>query len=129
MNIKEVAIEMMKLLKLHPIVIDDFNNEHKINRSETSLALLYWLTEEEQEMVNEFEQKHRDTLVYHIIKTYTLDFGVVYDLLYVTANEVEWPLYREDLKDNLVLSYTVTEFAESGLIQIKSINGGLVRTS
>ena len=48
-------------------------------------------------------------------------------LLYVTPYEDDWTLEREDLKNNLVMSYSVTEFAECGLIKIKCINGGLAR--
>ena len=127
MEIKEQAIELMKLLKLHPNVIKEFKDENKLNRSESGLGILYWLTDEEKEIVRDFEQTNPDKLVYHLIKTETSDFGTIYDLLYVTSYEEEWQLNRENLKDNLVMSYTVTEFAECGPIKIKCINGGLAR--
>lgn len=117
----------MKLLQLHPNVINDFKNENKLNRSEHGLGILYWLTDEEKQLVSNFENEHRGYLVYHVIKTETVDFGTVYDFLYVTPCENEWQLEREDLKINLVMSYTITEFAECGLIKIKKINGGLAR--
>ena len=60
-------------------------------------------------------------------KTNTTDFGVVYDLLYITENPEDWNLYKDYMKDNLVLSYSVTPFPESGLIKVKCVNGGLVR--
>ena len=91
------------------------------------MGILYWLDEEEQKLVDEFQNQNEGTLVYHVIKTHTLDFGVVYDLLFITENENEWESQREELKDDLVLSHTITCFPESGLIQIKRINGGLVR--
>ena len=34
---------------------------------------------------------------------------------------------KANLKDNLVLSHTITPFPESGLISVRCINGGLVR--
>ena len=127
-DMKEYAIELMKLLKLHPNVIKEFKKENKLNRSETNLGLLYWLNEYEEKIVQKFEQENPDKMVYHLIKTHTKDFGIVYNLLYVTANPEEFEQAKIDLKDNLVLAYVTTEYKECGLIQIKSINGGLVRT-
>lgn len=123
----EEAIKRMEILKLHPNVIKEFKEEHKLNRSESKLGILYWLTDEEQEIVTDFEKKHKGSMVYHIIKTLTQYFGVVYDLLYITEDTEDWKIDREYLKENLVLSYTVTQFAECGYIQVKCINGGLAR--
>lgn len=127
-DMKEYAIELMKLLKLHPNVIKEFKKENKLNRSETNLGLLYWLNEDEEKIVQKFEQENPDKMVYHLIKTHTKDFGIVYNLLYVTTNPDDFEQAKIDLKDNLVLAYVTTEYKECGLIQIKSINGGLVRT-
>ena len=127
LSIKEEAIERMKLLQLHQNVIDEFTRENKIKKSETIYWILYWLDDEEKKLVDEFQNENEGTLVYHLIKTHTVDFGIVYDLLFITENEDEWEAQREELKDDLVLSHTITCFPESGLIQIKRINGGLVR--
>lgn len=127
-DMKEYAIELMKLLKLHPNVIREFKDKNKLNRSETNLGLLYWLNADEEKIVKRFEQENPNKLVYHLIKTNTRDFGIVYNLLYVTANQEDLKKAKEDLKDNLVLAYVTTEYQESGLIEVKSINGGLVRT-
>ena len=127
MEIKDEAIKRMKLLQLHQNVIKEFQDENKLNRSEFCKGILYWITDEEQQLVNEFQKEHKGYLVYHIIKTETVDFGTVYDLLYVTPYEDEWSSEREELKDNWIYSYTVTEFAECGPIQVKCINGGLAR--
>ena len=102
-------------------------DENKLNRSEYGYGILFWLEEHEQQLVDEFQNKHKDYLVYHVIKTETRDFGTVYDLLYVSPNEDDWILDRKELKNNLVMSYSVTEFAEFGLIKIRCINGGLTR--
>lgn len=128
LNMKDYAIKLMKLLKLHPNVIKEFKKENKLNRSETNLGLLYWLNEDEEKIVKNFEQENPDKLVYHLIKTNTKDFGIVYNLLYVTASPDEFEQAKIDLKDNLVLAYVTTEYKDSGLIHIKLINGGLVRT-
>ena len=127
MEIKDEAIKRMKLLQLHQNVIKEFQDENKLNRSEFCKGILYWIKDEEQQLVNEFQKEHKGYLVYHIIKTETVDFGTVYDLLYVTPYEDEWSSEREELKDNWIYSYTVTEFAECGPIKVKCINGGLAR--
>lgn len=127
MEIKDEAIKRMKLLQLHPNVIKEFQDENKLNKSEYGKGILYWIKDEEQQLVNEFQKEHKGYLVYHIIKTETVDFGTVYDLLYVTPYEDEWSSEKEELKDNWIYSYTVTEFAECGLIKVKCINGGLAR--
>lgn len=36
------AIERMKILNLHPNVLNEFKNENKINFSEFNLGILYW---------------------------------------------------------------------------------------
>ena len=124
---KEEALRIMKYFKMFPNVIREFKEENKLNKSETRNGILYWLSDEEQNIVNDFEQEHPGTLVYHIVKTVTIDLGIIYDLLYITEDQDDWNSYKDYLKDNLVLSYSVTPFPESGLIKIKSINGGLVR--
>ena len=126
-DIKKEALDRMKLLQLHQNVIKEFLNENKLNRSEFGKGILYWITDEEQQLVNEFQKEHEGYIVYHIIKTETVDFGTVYDLLYVAPYEDEWSLEIEELKDNIVMSYTITEFSECGPIKVKSINGGLAR--
>ena len=42
-------------------------------------------------------------------------------------NIKDWNLYKDYLRDNFILSYSVTPFPESGFIKIKNVNGGLVR--
>ncbi len=124
---KDEAIKLMKALKLHTNVINEFKNENTLNKSETRSGILYWLTDEEKEIVNAFEKENPNALIYHIIKTNTLDFGTIYDLLFVTADDEDKKLYQDYINDNLVLSYSVTPFPESGLIKVKCVNGGLVR--
>ena len=127
MEVKDEAIKRMKLLQLHPNVIKEFQDENKLNKSEYGKGILYWIKDEEQQLVNEFQNEHKGYLVYHIIKTETVDLGTVYDLLYVAPYEDEWSSEREELKDNWIYSYTATEFAECGPIKVKCINGGLAR--
>ena len=126
-TVKDEALRIMKMLNLFPNVIREFKEENKLNKSETRNGILQWLTDEEQEIVNQFQKEHEGTLVYHVILTNTVDFGIIYDLLYITENQEDWNLYKDYLKDDLVLSYSVTPFPEGGLIKVKKVNGGLVR--
>lgn len=126
MTIKDEAIERMEILQLHKNIIEDFKQSNKLNRSENS-GTLYWLTDEEKQLVTTFEKENSGTLVYHIIKTITQDLGIVYDLLYLTEDSEDWSIDREYLKDDLVLSYTITDNSESGFIKIKKTNCGIIR--
>ena len=126
MTIKNEIIDRMELLQLHKNVIEDFRQNNKLNRSE-NFGMLYWLTDEEKQLVKTFEKENAGTIVYHIIKTITQDLEIVYDLLYVTEDIEDWTIDREYLQDDLVLSYTITENPESGFIKIKKINGSLIR--
>lgn len=124
--LKQNGLNMLRFLRVHINAIYDYKNKDKLNRSENQ-GILFWLTEEEQELVNSFEKENLNCKVYHLIKTNSIDFGIVYDLLYVTDEEDFIKKAKEDLKDGLVLSHTITPFPESGLIAVKSTNGGLVR--
>lgn len=120
------GFNMLIELRLYRSVIHDYKYNDRLHRSENN-GILFWLSEEEQELVDTFEQEHSNCKVYHVIKTNTVDFGTVYDLLYVTDEEEFMERAKEDLKDGLVLSHTISPFPESGLIAVESVNGGLVR--
>lgn len=120
------GIKRMQLLKLHNNVINDLKNDGLLNKSEGRLGILYWLDEKEQAMVKEYENQ-RNILVYHVIKTYTLDIGVGYDLLCIIDEKGYWEEERERLKQGYVLSHSISQFNESGDILVKNKNGGLVR--
>ena len=125
-KMKQESITRLKMLKLHKNVIYDFKEEDKLNKSEGRNAIIYWLDDKEQEIVKEFEKVY-NVMVYHVIKTYTRDFGKIYDLLYVDEHENCWDEEKEFIKDGYVRSYTVSPFSESGDICVESKNGGLIR--
>lgn len=125
-EMKQEALNRMKMLLLHQNVINEFKKENKLNKSEGPLGTLYWLDEEEKGMVKEYEEKW-NVLVYHVIKTFTKDMGVIYDLLYIIDEKQYWEREREELKEGLVLSHTKSQFSESGDIFVINVSGGLVR--
>lgn len=127
---KQEAIERMKMLKLFPNIIKEFEKEGIINMSENG-GYLYWLDSDQQAMVDEFEAKH-NALVYHIIHSYT-QFGEMYALLYVSDDEDEWGYDKDDIRCGCILAYVknVTDdmCSEFGSIGVRPQYGGLVRTA
>lgn len=127
---KKEAIERMKILKLFKNVITDFKDDDRLNKSE-DLGFLYWLYDEEEEMVKKFEKEH-ECVVYHVILSRT-NIGTMYSLLYVSLDDEEWDEDREDLQNGQVLAYVVNkaapECSEIGYIGIKPQIGGLVRVA
>lgn len=127
---KKEAIERMKILKLFKNVITDFKDDDRLNKSE-DLGFLYWLYDEEEEMVKEFEKEH-ECVVYHVILSRT-NIGTMYSLLYVSLDDEEWEEDRADLQNGQVLAYVVNktdpECSEIGYIGIKPQIGGLVRVA
>ena len=126
---KEEAIKRMKFLGLSNTVIREFIMENKLNVSE-HCGILYWLSEEEKEMVKTFEKQHNAT-VYHLIKSQVM--GCIHlALLYVSNEKEEWQQDMQDLKEGYtvakVLNLNIPQFSEIGTIGVKSQIGGLIRT-
>lgn len=126
---KQEAIARMKMLKLSPNIIREFDKEGIVNLSENG-GILYWLTSEQQTMVDEFEAEN-NALVYHVIHDFT-EFGELYSLLYVSKYDEEWEYDREDLEYGTALVYVKNMSdevcSEFGSIGIRPQFGGLVRT-
>ena len=126
---KQEAIERMKMLKIYSQAIKEFEKENVINVSEHG-GILFWLDDDQQEMVKQFEEKY-NAVVYHVIHNYT-EFGELYSLLYVSRHENEWDYDRDDIKHNIALSYVINineeSFSEFGSIGIRPQFGGVIRT-
>ncbi len=126
---KQEAIERMKMLKIYSQAIKEFEKENVINVSEHG-GILFWLDNEQQEMVKRFEEKY-NAVVYHVIHNYT-EFGELYSLLYVSQHEQEWDYDKDDIKHDIALCYVVNKdeenFSEFGSIGIKPQYGGVIRT-
>ena len=125
---KTEAIERMKMLKLHSNPIKEFEIEDVINLSEHG-GMLYWLNDEQQKMVKDFEEKY-NAVVYHVIHDYT-EFGEMYSFLYVSDSPNEWEYDRDDLEHGIALVYVKNVnddwCSEFGSIGIRPQFGGLVR--
>lgn len=126
---KAQAVERMKKLGIMEQPVKEFEEEGKLNLSENG-GLLYYLNDDEQKMVDDFE-KENNGLVYHVIKSRTT-IGLMYALLYVSEYLEEWKMDMEDLGAGQALAYVVNmdmpDCSEFGTIGIKPSVGGLIRT-
>lgn len=132
---REEAMERLKALRLHENVVRDFASG-KLNLSERTALIpgnkraifgtLYWLNEDEKKAVEEFETEYT-AVVYHVMK-YNTEFGIQYAMLYVSKNEEEWEMDREDLNNGCGYAFVTDEYVkELGLVGFKESGGGLVR--
>ena len=130
-KMKDEAILRLKLLSVHANVITDFKNNGVLNASENPYGFLYWLTDEEKEIVEKVEKEYGG-MVYHCIRTNT-EYGALLNCLYVSKYEEEWEMERNDLKAGYAFCWvenlSVDWCSEFGTIGIKRLNGGLVRNA
>lgn len=134
---KQEAIARLKMLKVMPNVVKDFEKNGRVYYSERQNkffnAILYWLDNNEKyvEIVKEKERKH-NIMVYHCQLTHT-NFGDLLSLLYVSADEDNWEYERNDIKDGITYCYVANLDSEYdsdwGTIGIAPSQGGVLRTA
>ena len=94
-------------------------------------GFLYWLNDEQKEIVSEFEQEYY-ALVYHVIHNFT-EFGELLTFFYVSDDDEEWEYDRADLKEGYACAYvknlTDDICSEFGSVCFRPQFGGLVRTA
>ena len=126
---KEEAIKRMRAMHIIPDAIKQFKNDDVVMVSEPPLGGLYWLNDEEKEMVSKFEQEN-NALVYLVVRSFT-NLGTMDNIFYVSDYQDEWEMENEDIKDNYafvyVVNYDMPDFSEFGSIAWKSIGGGVLR--
>jgi hypothetical protein len=127
---KKEAIERMKLLKLHPTAIKEFEQTKLLNVSEPPLGSLFWVNKEQEKVVRNFEAEFGG-LVYHIVHSYTT-FGELLNIFYVSEHKEEWEMDRNNILECCACVYvknlTDDDCSEFGYIGFKSVGGGVVRT-
>ena len=96
------ANRRMRILQLHINVRNEFKDEHRINKSDDNMGMLFWLDKEEEEMVKKLEKKY-NFMVYHIIHTLS-NLGETYEILFVSKIKEEWFDEREDLKNGFAMA-------------------------
>ena len=125
---KQEAINRMKALGIFAETIKQFKGG-QISYSEPPLGANYWLNEEQEKIVKDFEEEH-NALVYFAVRSYT-EFGKLDAFLYVSDYEEEWEMDIEDIYDGYALAYVYNYddpyCSEIGSIAVKGRFGGLVR--
>lgn len=131
-QMKQEALARMKLLNLHPNVVNEFQNENKLNYSEGTLGILYCATDEMKQVAEGFEKK-TGYKVYHLIDNNSEEIGHMLTLLYVSTDMEEWTYDRRDIQDGCPLAYvanmTYPDCSEFGSVGVRPANGGVVRTA
>lgn len=126
---KKEAIKRMEVLDIFGETIRQFEEEGLISYSEPPMGTNFWLNDEQEKAVREFEKEY-DALVYFGVRAYT-EFGTLDAFLYVSDYEEEWEMDNGELKDGYVYAYVynhdVPEFSEIGLVRVQPRFGGLVR--
>ena len=126
---KEEAIKRMKALGIINDAIKQFEKDDIVMVTEPPFGALYWLEDDEKEMVRKFEEAN-DALVYMVVRAFT-DFGKMDSLLFISDYEEEWEMDNEAIVDGYVLSYTknydMPDCSEMGSIVVKPSFGGLLR--
>lgn len=126
---KQEAIKRLKALKIIDDAVRQFEKDDVVMVTEPPMGGLYWLEDEEKEMVRKFEEEN-NALVYMIVRAFT-EFGKMDSLLFVSDYEEEWEMDNEDIIDGYVMSYTVNYdtpwCSEFGSIAVRPTFGGLLR--
>ena len=129
---KTEAIKRMRLMKLLPNIIKEFEKDDVLYYSEM-MGILYWVSNNQEwaEYIGRFEKKY-DALVYHA-ELSMLEFGDCLSLFYVSDHKDEWEHDLLDLKDGYPIVYVWNiddpSSSEFGGIGFKSLNGGVKRTA
>ena len=126
---KAEAIKRMKAMHIYADAIKQFKDDDVVMVSEPPLGGLFWLSDDEKKIVQDFEQEH-DVLVYLVVRAYT-NFGKMDSFLYVSNYEDEWQMEMDDIADGYVMTYTINhdmpDCSEFGSIAYKSVGGGVLR--
>lgn len=127
---KQEAIRRMKLMRLYPPIIRDFE-ENDVTYYCEGQGYLYWLhnVPEWLEIVAKFQKKY-SALVYLAELSHTT-FGRLLNLFYVSDHKAEWQADNADLKAGYACCYVHNlddeQCSEIGLIGFKSVTGGVKR--
>ena len=126
---KEEAIKRMRAMHVFNDAIKQFAEDDTVMVSEPPLGGLYWLNEEQKQMVQEFENEW-NALVYLVVRSYT-NIGTMDNIFYVSNHKDEWGMDNDDIKENYACVYVVNHSApdcsELGTIAFKSVGGGILR--
>lgn len=120
---KKEAIKRMKLWKIYPETIKQFEKDGLISMSEPPFGAYYWITPEIEKAVREFEEEY-NAMVYSVIRSYT-NIGIMDSYLFVSDYCEEWGMDINDISKHRALAY-VNNIAYPDCSELGSI--GVERT-
>lgn len=98
---KAEAIKRMKMLKIFPPVIKQFEHDGTVNISEPPLGAHFWLDDENKKRVADFEKQY-NALVFTGIRSFT-SIGKMDSFFFVSDHKEEWPRDWEALTEQSAL--------------------------
>ena len=126
---KEEAIKRMRAMNIYSDAIKQFKNADIVMVSEPPLGGLFWLNDEEKEMVSKFEQEN-NALVYLVVRSFT-NLGIMDNIFYVSDYQDEWFMDNADIDEHYacvyVTNHDMPDCSEFGSIAWKSVGGGVLR--
>lgn len=127
-QMKEEAVKRMRLLHRHSNAIHDFAKDGAVNYSQ--FGVLFWLTEDQQKRVTEFEEQS-GSLVYHVIENHYVELGRMLTFLFVSPYMDEWERDRAELEAGEPLAYVANlddeVCSEYGCVGVEPCCGGVRR--
>jgi len=129
---KQEAIKRMKMMRLMPNIIEEFEKDDIVHYSEWR-GVLYWVSNKPKwvEYIKDFEEQY-NCLVYHA-EFSSLVFGDCLSLLYVSDYKDEWCMDVAAIKQGYPIAYVWNIddpiCSEFGSISLVPMNGGVKRTA
>lgn len=125
-QLKIEARERMKMLKIYPLIIDDFVERGQLW---TSASDLRNPTPEELEHVRAYEKKFGNR-IYHLIRGQFMDCEVL-NMLSISPYMEDWEYERSLIPEGSVMSrsdnLSIPDWSESGIIFVRNESGVLRR--
>ena len=130
-EMKAEAISRMRLLKLFPQVIEQFEQDSLVNISERPFGAHFHADKQLCNVIKDIEKEY-NILVYTGIRSHS-NLGETFELLYVTSEKETWEQNRKDLETKSPYAYvynrTAPDCSEFGPVGIEATPAaGLKRT-
>ena len=97
------AVARMKMMGVWDVAVKEFETKARVMSSERPFGAFYDLSEEQQKILREVEEK--GGVVYMVLRAHTT-MGKMDSFLYVSPHKEEWAMDREDIQDGLAFSWT-----------------------
>ena len=126
------AVKRMEEMHYWKQAKESFRRRDRVYVNEPPWGAVYDLEPALAEEVKKFEDEN-NALVYMVVRSFT-NFGTMDSLLFVSDYPEEWEMDHEDIKDGIVMSYTINydmpDCSEFGSIGFRLGSGaGLIRTA